>query len=157
MVNQYYTPDISDIRIAYEYEQYHPRFYTNNEGEVENRSVWYKKTISEPLMYGDTLSSKINNKTIRVPYLTKEQIEVEGWFNGVGENWFYKNLSNVVKVNNEYFIDGKLISYEDYELHYNYNTHILIIGNEERNYLFQGYCFSINEFRYITNKLLNIN
>ena len=30
-------------------------------------------------MYGDTLSKHIEQKHIRTPYLTKEQIEAEGW------------------------------------------------------------------------------
>jgi hypothetical protein len=79
MESKYFTPDIEDIRIGYEYEQYHPKYHKNNDGETEDRNEWIKKVFGEPLMYGDTLSKHIEQENIRTPYLTNEQIEAEGW------------------------------------------------------------------------------
>ena len=30
MKNEYFTPAIEDIRVGYEYEQYHAKYYKNN-------------------------------------------------------------------------------------------------------------------------------
>lgn len=135
--NKYYTPDIEDIRVGYEYEQYHPKLYTNNDGEIENRSTWDKNIIKEPLMYGDTLSKNIEKKYIRTPYLTKEQIEAEGW-EIVQENYCVKNQYRLSLLpNNMIHISVTNVS--------TVNMKTLFIGN----------CPSINEFRTIC-KLLNI-
>jgi hypothetical protein len=84
MDDKYFVPEISDLRIGYEYEynghftHLPPQewkkiivdydFFTKNEG-------WDEEPIS---MY--YLSDLIQHpKNFRVPYLTKEQIEAEGW------------------------------------------------------------------------------
>lgn len=78
-------------------------------------------------------------KTIGVPYLTKEQIE--------SEEWKHKRLNLFIK-------EKKDIKYSLYLL----EGEKVMISRESPNFhiLYTGECPSINEFRYITNKLLKI-
>lgn len=69
----YFTPSIEDIRVGYELEYYTKRFFST--GEV--KETWTPvvvRTPTVPLYIGEVMK-----KTARVPYLTKEQIEAEGW------------------------------------------------------------------------------
>lgn len=73
MENKYFTPDIEDICIGYECE------INNTHGKWEsititftNSNSFYKTDIAEVCLL-------VEDKYVRVPYLTKEQIEAEGW------------------------------------------------------------------------------
>jgi hypothetical protein len=78
MENKYFTPDIEDICIGYELEMNWNRAY-------EEKWVTIKISIQdEEFAYTDEISEIINAlddgmSEARVPYLTKEQIEAEGW------------------------------------------------------------------------------
>ena len=97
MENKYFTPDIEDVYIGYEHETYsiglqmiNGRFLPDNERDDELK--WRPRIIK---CGSDILSLEAHSyqnedelyksfKTlwknyIRVPYLTKEQIEAEGW------------------------------------------------------------------------------
>jgi hypothetical protein len=70
MENKYFTPDIEDLCIGYELE-----LLCVIEGNNEKEETW-KNTIIYNL-YVENKEEFI--KSVRVPYLTKEQIEAEGW------------------------------------------------------------------------------
>lgn len=118
MENKYFVPQIEDFRIGYEYE-----FQGIPKG-------WHKMIFSEENSL-KTMKFNIENlkDTIRVPFLTKEQIEKEGY--------------TVEDLNNDKYIKYKN---DVNELHiHDYNGDTFYLGN----------CPSINEFRYIC-KLLKI-
>lgn len=68
MENKYFTPNIEDLRLNYECEL--------NIDHYKNESDWIEFTIFD----SQDLSTFIKDvNQLRVPYLTKEQIEAEGW------------------------------------------------------------------------------
>ena len=130
---EYYTPDIEDIFVGYECE-------------LPVDGNWNKIAI----MIGDFYT--IDYDQLRTPYLTKEQIEGEGWSNP------------------EVYRDGGTLLYkqEGYELTFKGENNLArsrqikvekvwktMEGNRLSLCLFLGECPSINEFRKIC-KLLNI-
>lgn len=127
---KYFVPDISDIRVGYECERRSTGlerdkqwsyckidFYDMQNIVIEGRPDWY-----------------------RVPYLTKEQIEAEGWKRD--ELGFHKG-------------DVAITLYEN--LGPRNCRQVIRIWQQTKNgqQLFLGNCPSINELRIIT-KLLNI-
>lgn len=147
---KYFQPDITDIRVGYECEV---KWHTYGDG-INWRSYIVKA--------GDSI---LTTNNVRVPYLTKEQIEAEGW----------------VRQNN-YFDETKkqrLGLIPDYELKTEFGSLRLFIKDLEKPYesidieryiksdpnnpwslsgkwfVYRGQCKDINTFRYIC-KLLNI-
>ena len=133
--NEYFVPDIEDFYVGYEFEF---------EGIPKG---WHKMifSIENTLKTMQYNIEKLN--CIRVPYLTKEQIEAEGWReihdeeyikqepveeDSASKIWWFNNNANT-----EY-----LSTFEFRHRGYN-------------NVKFQGEIKSINEFRYIC-KLLKI-
>lgn len=132
---KYFVPDISDIRVGYECERRSTGlerdkqwsyckidFYDMQNVIIENRPDWY-----------------------RVPYLTKEQIEAEGW--ETDPSWdnpieFWKE-DYVIKIYKEI---GKNKEKQAIRIWH---------GVKDGQQLFMGECKDINTFRYIC-KLLNI-
>ena len=130
--SKYFTPEISDIHVGYEYE--HLNSETNK---------WEKTKIinAKMLSYFMYETNKIISTVTRVPYLTKEQIEAEGWEQrgkgnngGVTYGYYNKNDSNICTWENSTKIE---------------------IQESEGNILFHGECKDINTFRKII-KLLGI-
>ena len=141
---KYFVPEESDLRLGYEYE-------TNFNGE----NKWKKKIVNDLgcerdgcgelqdlltlINYhnSDILNYQLNYANrIRVPYLTKEQIENESWvFTG--------------QINNKlYFEKGAFVlTFED--------DYINIDNTKGRDIGYWGKCKDINTFRYIC-KLLEI-
>lgn len=137
MNNKYYTPEISDLRVGYECEA-NPKFYSNQE------DIWIPtimKGVGQEVIHYHMLG------VYRTPYLTKEQIEAEGWkfklniySDEFGNGWVIELLKG------------------DYYFSFNqdYIAHIYKWSSKEgSSTLFTGNCPSINEFRTII-KLLNI-
>ena len=73
MENKYFIPDIEDICIGYEYERFVPKANATEE------ECWEKLIMSVNYLSLDDIDNEIIEKEIRVPYLTKEHIEAEGW------------------------------------------------------------------------------
>jgi len=141
---KYFVPEESDLRLGYEYE-------TNF--NVENK--WKKKIVNDlgcesdgcgelqdllTLIYynnSDLLNYQLNYANrIRVPYLTKEQIENESWK-------FTEQINNKL-----YFKKGAFVlTFEDDYINID-NTKGMDIG-------YWGKCKDINTFRYLI-KLLEI-
>lgn len=68
--NKYFTPSIEDIRVGYECETY---------SEFQNRGFEWTKLQLIPNSVKSILIDTSLLERVRVPYLTKEQIEAEGW------------------------------------------------------------------------------
>lgn len=137
----YYTPSIEDIHVGYECEIYNAN------------SEWFPITITlghifnDLLFYTRDISKELTN-LFRTPYLTKEQIEEEGWL--------YKNNSGLLAFQRTKpeLHSAKRINNELVFLKYNLNNHQLTFMKNS-GIIYDGVCPSINEFRKIV-KLLGI-
>jgi len=132
---EYFTPSIEDIRVGYECE-------------MRQRNIWEFYRIQ----WNDCLSDFVDMDGIRVPYLTKEQIENEGWKFIHSSSWE----------------TGDLIGFEkdDWIISYNLKTKVMTISFKYASawnieiygpliYSYRGPCKDINTFRQIC-KLYNI-
>lgn len=118
---RYYKPEVSDLFIGYECEY-----------NLENSDKWNYIKIG-------AIKSEYDINYLRTPYLTKEQIEAEGWihkqyvkdsqlvFNFVKGDWYL-----------EYWV-GQIPYIE--------------IGREGYDTGYNGNCKSVNEFRKLQNWL----
>lgn len=152
---KYYTPDIEDIHLGYELEVEELEKADNNPDDIDSK--WWKKVIIDTTVDEDILEfcgnsiTGIKNRdmvyvrnTFRTPYLTKEQIEAEGW----KVEWNDGNDG----IEYVYYCKG------EWKLSYStgweekVNEIVLIKGVP---LYYRGECKSINELRTIC-KLLNI-
>ncbi len=138
---EYFTPEIEDIKKNYQCE------YVNN-------GAWMNVWVGSPEMSINNTILFIENKPehIRVSFITKEQIEGEGWYRG---NNFTKTTMTFTK--------------DYYQLYFNTeNRRIRILDTKKLNTAYTNetkrlyfnqiidfICPSINEFRTIS-KLLKI-
>lgn len=144
--NKYFTPDIEDIRVGYECEMKYRR-----DGEWEKfvvKDTWFGRDgegdlpdVYSAILPGLSIDRKPEEK-IRVPYLTKEQIEAEGW----------KYEEKIDKFKHPIEVDIEL--YLDTKSRWIWLT----IPNTDggKSNMYRGECKDINIFRYIC-KLLKIN
>jgi len=126
MENEYFIPDIEDIYIGYELEHLSANGYIETKFEI-NSSL-------------HALQELIKLNQIRVPYLTKEQIEAEGW-----------EYEKEIKTVQCYDKENIFIAYSE-------KTHRMLIrkhNNETWKTIYFGRCKDINAFRKII-KLLEI-
>ncbi len=135
MEQQYYTPELEDLRVGYECEVFVERNYKSI--KLNDRTGLQ---VSIDLI-------QIGIHDIRTPYLTKEQIEKEGWkiIHEETKPLPYK-MEWIVGAKNQFRI------YINLALHDRMN---LAVEEFKQTKMFQGKCPSINEFRTIM-KLLNI-
>jgi len=143
---EYFTPDITDIRVGYECECLwccaEPREWKLIKITAEDNMNTIELPIEEAIY-------RVIDNEIRVPYLTKKQIEAEGW-KFVESNKAINILTFKIIVNDhswyelDYFTDSKTLLITKYYIH----------GDEDLG-LYNGECKEINTFRYIL-KLLGI-
>lgn len=129
---KYFTPDIEDFHIGYEFEM----------KVFGDEDEWVKgicKSSIDDICCKDSEGNIWINEAIRVPYLTKEQIEAEGWKESDTLGFFDK----IVDPKDRWFID-----WEEEE-------QFITIGDNENEVGYTGPCKDINTFRKII-KLLNI-
>jgi hypothetical protein len=98
--SKYFIPDISDLHIGYECE-----IYAQCTSKMIRKVEWHSVKVSyspEMSEYVGILQCKKLIKThhIRVPYLTKEQIQAEGWTEYIIE---YKRDINLENMNYVFF------------------------------------------------------
>lgn len=151
--DKYFVPDIEDFHVGYECEVNWNRAYVDE-------FIPIKLKICDELDNGvrDCYNSNVEDVLIayddgyaefRTPYLTKEQIEAEGWE--------VIDDKNPAKFKHPVEVDVQVIY--DFENHYLWITIPAEIVKEKIKYRankYAGYCKSINEFRYIS-KLLQLN
>lgn len=162
--NEYFTPSIEDIRINYEYE-FHGMtvgglYITNEDGTKDeelsresNIPVWSKEKAGLGFWNRNpgSIPELLENGQIRVPFLTKEQIEAEGWkYIGKAQDiWFEKEGS------------FEMNSWTAYKTKLQYGLHdkrlrIFVIDTDKTEYdCFRGECKDINTLRTIS-KLLRV-
>lgn len=156
MENKYFTPEIEDIRVGY--EMYAPLL--DESGKETGQLV--KIIIDSPNWANEICDISVNYDVLKdyklgdvwkVSYLTKEQIEAEGW----------EYINTIRYWNAPSKIKGLCFRKNNHLLSFNpYNNNISIIPvdpSKEQEYWEQvryvGKCPSINEFRTIL-KLLEI-
>ena len=141
MENKYFTPDIADIYVSYELEwksQIRKQDWEITVCDIDLISIIYDEyehaDIEEPF-----------NQQFRVPYLTKEQIEAEGWefinHHAGTEHYDFEKNGYSLYVDFDFRGEVYLKIYDDEQ-------------DNEFNY-FSGKCKDINIFRKIC-KLLEI-
>jgi hypothetical protein len=146
---KYYVPDREDFKEGFEYEKLY-NTYSPPDFKLTS-SNWLKETFDDFTSEENYLFNRqLMDNNIRVPFLTKEDIEKEGWvYNGKSiDLWFYKEG------------EFERTSYTVYKvtLHYNLEDKWLLIylkDNGEDVLIFQGKCRCINDFKTVC-KLLNI-
>lgn len=140
-MSKYYTPDISDLFVGYECE------FLEDPSQEKWTPFVFKNISSEPEHgWSITMSS------VRTPYLTKEQIEKEGWeetennYVRVWGGYSFKKRNMSLRFSPT---EGLLIINIDFSRE---TTHPMGYPDDS---MFKGKCPSINEFRKIC-KLLGI-
>jgi len=78
MKNKYYTPEIEEFHIGFEFEKYdnRPAIYKENDFKPTN---WHKHTYNLTSIRLSQLDTHLYNKTLRVKYLDREDIESCGF------------------------------------------------------------------------------
>lgn len=129
-MDKYYTPEISDLFIGYECEI--------NTKDITGVDKWIAYTIGDE--YHEVTMSRakfgVRSGLTRTPYLTKEQIEAEGW----KYEWWEKGTRNWSKG------DIVLTTFDGFDR--------IKINYPGTYQLFDGKCPSINEFRKICKLLI---
>ena len=127
---KYFVPSITDIRVEYEAEWKQPN------GEWETKVIEFDRRLTGAI---ELLSQKGFEDTIRTPYLTKEQIESEGWI-------FLHELPS-----------GNIQTFtkDNIRASFSYSAKWIEIFNHLKKPIYDGECKDINTFRTIC-KLLNI-
>lgn len=140
---KYFTPSIEDIRIGYEAEV-NWGYYRNPDGTKSSNPDGWKPVVFKGV---DEAVRKYHSLGMyRVPYLTKEQIEAEGW----------EITAREVKAP-PYEVDWINAKKGEHTLWINLAMHkSMHMGISDKIYnVFRGQCKDINTFRYII-KLLGI-
>lgn len=135
MENKYFTPEITDIRVGYECQVLNNKNWDSIVINGINSDEDYIHTTNCSY-YAAGMSS------LRVPYLTKEQIKAEGW-------------ENIKDLDDGAFSAIKTIGGTIYKLTWTSDKSMQMWDTNFEHCVYFGYCPSINEFRTIS-KLLNI-
>lgn len=142
--DKYFTPSIEDIRVGY---------------ECEWKTCKEETCGFEPYKFrngGNVFNAEVKGmENYRVPYLTKEQIEAEGWI----------NTTNPLNINIWSFEKGNrfiILRMNDLENPFILQVIVkdpsieeLVLGMPSEHFRFTAPCKDINTFRYIC-KLLGI-
>lgn len=143
----YFTPEMKDLFDGYEFE-----YQIYNEELDEYTDKWEKTKFDVRDGLGHGLVHQFYEGTIRCEYLTKEQIESEGWkyedvYRDGGTSIFTKGDWRL-----EFYATNKMTP--SFKIGVSSNLHY---SNEKTRDMgsFYGECKDINTFRYIC-KLLNI-
>lgn len=159
--NKYFTPDIEDIRVGYEGEINWSRGYSETfvpfKITVQNEDFAYTGLLSEIVDAMDDGYAEV-----KTPYLTKEQIEAEGWTQLEDKSPFtskpYKFRKIIGEKETGIFNQDSIYTLEYYGIG---NTNLIIhlewesSWNRYNGNIFKGTCKDINTLRYIC-KLLGI-
>lgn len=135
MDDKYFVPDIEDLRVSYEMEFNNAVILPNDKNNTED----WKKVILKGV--DSAVAEYLRLNWYRTPYLTKEQIEAEGWIShAIAKHVWYRE---------DHKDNGILYLTKEDEF-------IIIEDDRDSVFLFRGECKSINEFRFIC-KLLKID
>lgn len=145
---QYFVPDISDLRIGDYIE------IVNSKGKwIPGEFPNVVRQVSSLDQYADDIMA-FAHALYRLPYLTQQQIESEGWKRDTDDDPDYKTYSFFKEITGSK-------PFLQYTLYYNAEIksvrieRIVECGQGREDYLSHGTCRDINTLRYI-QKLLNI-
>lgn len=159
-MDKYFTPDIEDIRVGYECE--HRQNLLANWIKVIVADYHFKTKIPSgyfPIGIFNISEYLKQYNWIRVPYLTKEQVEAEGWekvqefehcHDEIESNWYMFNKQNKYQI--RWWGQPDYIEIYNIDLVKNKKS---CIQDKDEYCIYQGQCKDINTFRYIC-KLLGI-
>ncbi len=96
MEDRYYTPSIEEFHIGFEYEKFdkHLAGYMDSKLEFINTN-WHRLKYDLNSIRLSQIPVKLNDKTIRVKYLDKEDIEFFG-FEEIGQEEYTIGLPNSI-------------------------------------------------------------
>lgn len=149
-IEEYYTPEQEELFIGYECQR---RVIKPNYVE-KHLYKWNDWSVDEyyfGIGYEEGQDWNYDEVELRTKFLTKEQIEAEGWKIGYEAPEFY-----------EIFGEGsfgayKLVNKRDYSLRYSVKTRSLYLRfyaqDETWVNVYNGECKSINEFRKLSKWL----
>lgn len=149
MENKYYYPSKEEIRVGWEGEMNNALGYEDSYTPIKigykEEGGAYTTEISDVIIMMDDRYGEV-----RVPFLSKEQIEAEGWK--------YTAKSIDVWFEKEDYFDMR--SWTSYKAVLQYGLHdqclrIFVLDYEDEYTLFQGKCPDINTFRLIC-KLIGV-
>jgi len=161
-MDSYFIPKIEDLKENYQFE------YQEYDEELDIfKDNWIKTNFDSREGLGHDLTYQFQSENVRCEFLTKEQIESEGWalqeefpyVHSIGliKNLTYRGTNHTVFLYYNYSSKWLLITIQSvidniYSIKYTTEkTDININGNT----LYAGTCLDINTFRYIC-KLLEI-
>ena len=144
MENNYFIPNIEDIHVGYECEIAVP---TDINFEYFK---WQPIILSKDNFNHETPDFALS-AGIRTPYLTKEQIEDDGWILEYGKKVSLRGYQSeqefkIAFTKGDYIINARALFY---------SSHYMEIYTKRGERIYQGECKDINTFRYIC-KLLGI-
>ena len=151
MENKYFTPDIEDMSVGCEFEM------------DDTWGGWKKLTLTKELLANSLVGLGSGNERspwyhkIRVPYLTKEQIEAEGWEYVKNTNTVDVDICHIFNKNNYMLgwfplINKIAVLVRDPSKAFDEKGILIEYNNTER---YTGSCKDINTFKKII-KLLEI-
>lgn len=146
---RYFTPSIEDIHVGYECEVLH-----ENHSMAASNSIYRCEWRPATLTATDIYNLREHPDRIRVPYLSKEQVEREGWTYQGAKSYYLLGYSVDQGFHNafekgHYIIQGR-------SLFGGHHLKIFFDGDQEgATCVYEGECKDINTFRYIC-KLLGI-
>ena len=157
MENKYFIPNIEDLHIGYDCE-----IYNQYSSKLIKKVGWHSVKVNcspEMSKYVGILQCKklIKTQHIRVPYLTKEQIEAEGWEYVKNTNKVDVDICHIFNKNNYMLgwfplINKIVLLVRDPSKAFDKNGVLVEYNNTER---YTGQCKDINTFKKLT-KLLEI-
>ncbi len=85
--NKYYTPSIEEFYVGFEYEDGYRVFNNYPNSYVDRFTIKILKTTTDLIDIDDRINNRIGrlDNSIRVKYLSKEDIESLGWSKWIGE------------------------------------------------------------------------
>ncbi|ACU61316.1 hypothetical protein [Chitinophaga pinensis] len=142
---KYYTPEFEDIRIGMDCELF----------DVFKKSwILYEGIISVTIITSILQKGKLT-KHVRVPYLTKEQIEAEGWvLKQPGTQSYFRIVNDGTFLHLYIKNDMSIVIVREDQTPESYNGAISE-WDSTKNDVYQGTCRCVNDLRLIS-KLLGI-
>lgn len=141
MTKKYYTPTIEEFHIGFEFEKYdnRPAIYKENDFKPTN---WHKHTYNLTSIRLSQLDTHLYNKTLRVKYLDKEDIESLG---------FRRDMIKNTLVNNFIFYKDNISLSFDNQIN---DLKISVLTKSERTCdLFVGHIKNISELKLLLKQL----
>lgn len=134
--SKYYTPEIEEFHIGFEFEKYDERPATYKENNYVPTN-WHKFKYDLKSIRLSQLGTHLHDKTIRTKFLDKEDIESLGWRLNPRGTYYSIEISG----------DGS-----DTQLYYTKETY-LTIYDWDSQYLFRGYIKNKSELVKLMKQL----